>query len=131
MISRHNAPVQVASFGDYFADKSRPIPTPTKSFNLTKPAPTVSEPLSVSEVKGAAITDETPATFAATGESMNSAEANGERKRSDASSPRKRHGHAAAAEGPVETLTYRDPFAGVYKKYVFHVPHWAASLISL
>jgi nitrite reductase (NAD(P)H) len=37
-------------------------------------------------------------------------------KRADAASPRKRHGHAASAEGPVETLTYRDPFGGVYKK---------------
>ncbi|KAI0716158.1 nitrite reductase [Cerioporus squamosus] len=37
----------------------------------------------------------------------------------DASAPRKRHGAAAAAEGPVEALTYRDPFAGVYKKYIF------------
>lgn len=37
----------------------------------------------------------------------------------DASAPRKRHGAAAAAEGPIETLTYRDPFAGVYKKCVF------------
>lgn len=37
-------------------------------------------------------------------------------KRPDASSPRKRHGHGAVVEGSVETLTYRDPFAGVYKK---------------
>ncbi|KAH9920537.1 nitrite reductase [Epithele typhae] len=37
----------------------------------------------------------------------------------DASTPKKRHGAAAAAEGPVEALTYRDPFAGVYKKYIF------------
>lgn len=38
----------------------------------------------------------------------------------DASSPKKRHGHGAAdaAEGPIETVTYRDPFAGVYKKCV-------------
>ncbi|KAL1940535.1 hypothetical protein VTO73DRAFT_7970 [Trametes versicolor] len=37
----------------------------------------------------------------------------------DASAPKKRHGAAAAADGPVEALTYRDPFAGVYKKYIF------------
>jgi nitrite reductase (NAD(P)H) len=37
----------------------------------------------------------------------------------DASAPRKRHGAGAAADGPIETLTYRDPFAGVYKKYIF------------
>ncbi|KAJ3475533.1 hypothetical protein NLI96_g11777 [Meripilus lineatus] len=41
-------------------------------------------------------------------------------KHNDASSPRKRHGLSnEASEGPVETLTYRDPFAGVYKKYIF------------
>ncbi|KAI0770919.1 nitrite reductase [Trametes elegans] len=37
----------------------------------------------------------------------------------DASAPRKRHGAAAAADGPIEALTYRDPFGGVYKKYIF------------
>lgn len=38
----------------------------------------------------------------------------------DAASPRKRHGAAGAADGPIETLTYRDPFAGVYKKSDIH-----------
>jgi hypothetical protein len=42
-----------------------------------------------------------------------------ESTKKDASSPRKRHGAGAAADGPIETLTYRDPFAGVYKKYIF------------
>ncbi|KAI0668754.1 nitrite reductase [Trametes maxima] len=37
----------------------------------------------------------------------------------DASTPKKRHGAAAAADGPIEALTYRDPFGGVYKKYIF------------
>jgi hypothetical protein len=45
--------------------------------------------------------------------------ANEESIKKDASSPRKRHGAGAAADGPIETLTYRDPFAGVYKKYIF------------
>ena len=35
----------------------------------------------------------------------------------DASTPKKRHGAAAAADGPVEALTYRDPFGGVYKRF--------------
>ena len=39
--------------------------------------------------------------------------------KADASSPKKRHGLAASVETiGVETLTYRDPFAGVYKKCV-------------
>lgn len=41
--------------------------------------------------------------------------------RADASAPKKRHRHinTSSQEGPIETLTYRDPFAGVYKKYLF------------
>ncbi|EJF58500.1 nitrite reductase [Dichomitus squalens LYAD-421 SS1] len=39
--------------------------------------------------------------------------------RHDASAPKKRHGGAAAGDGPVEALTYRDPFVGVYKRYIF------------
>ncbi len=36
----------------------------------------------------------------------------------DASAPKKRHGGGAAvADGPVEALTYRDPFGGVYKRF--------------
>ncbi|KAI0820586.1 nitrite reductase [Trametes gibbosa] len=37
----------------------------------------------------------------------------------DAATPKRRYGASAAAAGPVEALTYRDPFAGVYKKYIF------------
>ncbi|CCM02699.1 uncharacterized protein FIBRA_04805 [Fibroporia radiculosa] len=37
----------------------------------------------------------------------------------DVTSPRKRHGTTVAADSRVETVTYRDPFAGVYKKYIF------------
>ncbi len=44
----------------------------------------------------------------------------------DASAPKKRHGAAAAADGPVEALTYRDPFAGVYKKYSISHSSWQA-----
>lgn len=41
--------------------------------------------------------------------------------RADASAPKKRHGpnNTYSEDGPIETLTYRDPFAGVYKKYIF------------
>ena len=57
-----------------------------------------------------------------------SEEANGSPKRADAASPKKRHGHAAAAEGPVETLTYRDPFGGVYKKSASYPPASASKI---
>ncbi|OSD05584.1 nitrite reductase [Trametes coccinea BRFM310] len=77
--------VDVASFGDYFAEGARvQIKSATQGI-LQDPA-----------------TNELGKTH-------------------DASSPRKHHGAAAAAaaEGPVEALTYRDPFGGVYKKYIF------------
>ena len=32
---------------------------------------------------------------------------------------RQRNTNASSEDGPIETLTYRDPFAGVYKKYIF------------
>ncbi|OCH89826.1 nitrite reductase [Obba rivulosa] len=68
--------VDVASFGDYFAERRR---------------------------AASANSEGTPS------------------KPKDASAPRRRHGVATIAEnGPVETLTYRDPFAGVYKKYIFN-----------
>ncbi|KAL6305724.1 nitrite reductase [Sparassis latifolia] len=77
--------VDVASFGDFFAERRRAHPN-AEHPNAEHPA-----------VKHTS--ESTP---------------------SDASSPKKRHGPSAAvAEGPTEALTYRDPFAGVYKKYIF------------
>ncbi|EKM57614.1 uncharacterized protein PHACADRAFT_182112 [Phanerochaete carnosa HHB-10118-sp] len=136
--------VDVASFGDYFADRRQaedgPSPRST-AYSVRKPAPATSAPLShdqrdpfkgkVWEVKESAaepvsaaptLTVTAPADDASSvqnGSGVDGKE-NGEvQRRADASAPRKRHGHAAATEGPVETLTYRDPFGGVYKKYIF------------
>lgn len=100
---------------------------------MKKPAPATSAPLShnqrdpfkskIWEIKEAAAEPVSAAPTLTVTKPLDGAEQSsgaGETpKRADASSPRKRHGHAAAAEGPVETLTYRDPFAGVYKKYIF------------
>lgn len=78
--------VDVASFGDFFAEKRR------------LSGKRIAQPIQSSESKAA----DAPS------------------KPRDASSPKKRHGGAAAAaEGPIETMSYRDPFAGVYKKYIF------------
>ncbi|EPS95679.1 hypothetical protein FOMPIDRAFT_57024 [Fomitopsis schrenkii] len=73
--------VDVASFGDYFAENRR-----TKSVNTFPIASGAASP-----------------------------------PRADASAPKKRHGpnNTYSEDGPIETLTYRDPFAGVYKKYIF------------
>ncbi|KAH9931317.1 nitrite reductase [Fomitopsis serialis] len=70
--------VDVASFGDYFAEKRRPKPADS-AVQSGQCAPPYA----------------------------------------DASAPKKRHGHGPPEDGPTETLTYRDPFAGVYKKYIF------------
>jgi nitrite reductase (NAD(P)H) len=40
-------------------------------------------------------------------------------KTSPAEVPKKRHGHGPAEDDPIECLVYRDPFSGVYKKYIF------------
>lgn len=71
--------VDVASFGDFFAEKRRLSGKRTVQATEAKPSDAPS-------------------------------------KLRDASSPKKRHGAAAAGEGPIETMSYRDPFAGVYKK---------------
>ncbi|KAI0638758.1 nitrite reductase [Trametes polyzona] len=77
--------VDVASFGDYFAEQRIRTIVPK------------------------------PANTGVAQESVTGTES----KPHDASMPKKRHGASAAADGPVEALTYRDPFAGVYKKYIF------------
>lgn len=110
------------------------VPTQSTSFNLKKPVPANSAPLShnqrdpfknkVWEYKEGAsepISNATTLTVTKPANDSSPAADNSkakdeEPKKADVSSPRKRHGHAAAAEGPVETLTYRDPFSGVYKK---------------
>jgi nitrite reductase (NAD(P)H) len=98
--------VDVASFGDFFREKReiekkrRPrVPSP-KAEAVSLPSKDVSSDKST---VWAVTQDETK-------------DATTPKPRSDASAPKKRHGAAAAMEGPIETLTYRDPFAGVYKK---------------
>ncbi|KAH9855728.1 nitrite reductase [Lenzites betulinus] len=78
--------VDVASFGDFFAEQRTRVTSP-KAIQESNPP-------------------------SATSESV---------KPHDAATPKKRYGAFAAADGPVEALTYRDPFAGVYKKYIFSV----------
>lgn len=143
-----NIPIQVASFGDYFADRVRDSST-TKTFGVLKPSAASSSPLShnqqdplkpakprVWEIRNSrqtqGATSELGPTMTRTkGDSTQdqrasetqtlttSDETNKVKMRADASSPRKRHGMTASVESSgVETLTYRDPFAGVYKKYV-------------
>jgi hypothetical protein len=89
-----------------------PLPAPVDKQDAPAQAP-----LSSPELRR--VVEESPlASAAPPAPSEPSPKEDGQKK--DASTPRKRHGGAAAAaDGPIETLTYRDPFSGVYKKYIF------------
>ncbi|TFK51421.1 nitrite reductase [Heliocybe sulcata] len=116
--------VDVASFGDYFADKSLDRQRTKKSTaTMEIAAPSTSAPLSWNQTsankprpvweikedragaapKGAVITTEAETT------------ADEKEKPKTGHAKRKQE----ALEGPIECLTYRDPFSFVYKKYIF------------
>ncbi|EGN92390.1 hypothetical protein SERLA73DRAFT_172962 [Serpula lacrymans var. lacrymans S7.3] len=108
--------VDVASFGDYFADKGinqqggKAIPVEVKVDIASLPKvesnkPSAEKAAPVWEIK----IDETANPSGATSKDAAGAD------KSDRAHIRKR----AALGGPVECLTYRDPFAFVYKKYIF------------
>ncbi|KAF7795297.1 hypothetical protein EIP86_006451 [Pleurotus ostreatoroseus] len=117
--------VDVASFGDYFADSRRSTHTTTSQQAVTKPSPATSVPLSHNQrdpfkPKIWELTEnKSPESDSLITTKASDGAQSADKATNNASSPRKRHGHGAAAEGPVETLTYRDPFSGVYKKYIF------------
>ncbi|KAI0338846.1 nitrite reductase [Trametopsis cervina] len=125
--------VDVASFGDFFIDRTlQTRNTSSGTYRVDKPVPATSAPISHDQQS-----PNKPAKPKVweldKGSSENAAiqggptltrtigvSADGQTKTAiNASSPRKRHGVAASLEAGVETLTYRDPFAGVYKKYIF------------
>ncbi|KAI3622179.1 nitrite reductase [Moniliophthora roreri] len=90
--------VDVASFGDFFAEQrqlAQKLPPRTSTAQKDPIWPTI--PIEVQ-------TDSTE-------------------KVNDASAPKKRHHREGtvitSANDQYETVTYRDPFAGVYKKYIF------------
>ncbi|KAF8843892.1 nitrite reductase [Paxillus ammoniavirescens] len=100
--------VEVASFGDCFVDKRIPrgVPRVKTEVAPTEPLPSSRSTQSnkpnrqtVWEIKIDESTGEAPA-----------------KKQSGQGSSKR---HAAATDGPIECLTYRDPFSYVYKKYIF------------
>ncbi|KAI0086009.1 nitrite reductase [Irpex rosettiformis] len=137
--------VDVASFGDYFVDQMHASRSSTKISRISNPSAASSAPLShnqqeplksmkptiweVSDLSdGKNTTTESGPIMTRTrakdvsGVQLQAVdtETKSVKSKADASSPRKRHGLAANLEAVgVETLTYRDPFAGVYKKYIF------------
>lgn len=97
--------VDVASFGDYFREKrelerraSRSVQDPIVAGNIHE------------EGRGKEKEDTSATSLGVTPSQQYREIA----VKKDASSPRKRHG--PHIDGPIETLVYRDPFAGVYKK---------------
>ncbi|KAF9219484.1 nitrite reductase [Gyrodon lividus] len=129
--------VEVASFGDYFADTrtpSRGVPRVKK----TEVAP--AEPLpgsrstqhhqlygkpvweiAIEESKGtdSALGVQVTSDTIASSVSINASSTNESLPAEKQSGERHSKHHAATTDGPVECLTYRDPFAYVYKKYIF------------
>jgi len=135
--------VDVASFGDFFAEQRASItPTASQALRMKKPAPAISEPLShnqqdpnkaqegkpeVWKLTEGVPSSDSPLLTVSTPVLATSVDGSGigseAEKRAtggeeETAPTRKKHGAAAAADGLIETLTYRDPFAGVYKKFV-------------
>ncbi|KZT30290.1 nitrite reductase [Neolentinus lepideus HHB14362 ss-1] len=113
--------VDVASFGDYFVDKNldrRHTKKSTASVEVT--APSTSTPLSWNQTNGNKpkpvweIKEDQSGGLKGTIITTEAETAADEKSKS---------GHAKkkqdAFEGPIESLTYRDPFSFVYKKYIF------------
>ncbi|THH20470.1 hypothetical protein EUX98_g8578 [Antrodiella citrinella] len=113
--------VDVASFGDFFAEqRASAPPAAVQSLRVKRPVPATSKPLSHDQQdlnKKAKVWEITEDAAVVNGSGIGS-EADKIAAIGEAA-PRKKHGMAAVADGPIETLTYRDPFAGVYKKYIF------------
>ncbi|KAF9239853.1 hypothetical protein BU15DRAFT_87858 [Melanogaster broomeanus] len=131
--------VDVASFGDYFAEKriprgvprvkkievapAEPLPN-ARSTQHCKPNEKPVWEISIDESKaadttsGAQVTTATAVTISSTVSAISSStneDPPAEKQSTQAHSKR----HAATTDGPIECLTYRDPFDGVYKKYIF------------
>ncbi|KIJ61882.1 hypothetical protein HYDPIDRAFT_176844 [Hydnomerulius pinastri MD-312] len=131
--------VDVASFGDYFADKRIPRgvpriqktgiapyePLPKSSSNQhTKPSEKPVWEIKVDESNGAdgdqSVKSTSNVATTITSSVSISTPSTNEGPPTEAQSERrhtKRHG--TAQDGPIECLTYRDPFSFVYKKYIF------------
>jgi nitrite reductase (NAD(P)H) len=89
----------VASYGDFFAEKrhlERKL-----AMNDVLNSTITSLPVSVAQ-NGSATDPQTKAPEATT-----------------VSASKKRNGREPDEDGPIECLVYRDPFSGVYKKYIF------------
>ncbi|KDQ57287.1 hypothetical protein JAAARDRAFT_194442 [Jaapia argillacea MUCL 33604] len=115
--------VDVASFGDYFADKlsngsTRKVGMP----KVEVVAPTSNE-LNGQDTRPKKLVWEVKVDDIVTGSGSASGETIGVKVEiPKASEKAAGHAHSAkkrALEGPVECLTYRDPFSFVYKKYIF------------
>ncbi|KAG1776329.1 hypothetical protein EV702DRAFT_1179952 [Suillus placidus] len=104
--------VDVASFGDYFADKRS-----ARGVLTSKVA--VAEPLTRNKAEKAIDAKPTAWQISPSETNRSSRVKEGEVAINTVTTEMKRGSHQAALDGPIECLTYRDPFSFVYKKYIF------------
>ncbi|CAE7060545.1 unnamed protein product, partial [Rhizoctonia solani] len=107
--------VDVASFGDFFADKRMQERMKAEETEKEKPQEFASRGL----VRKAPVwdlnTSDTPSLKVENGNRV-FLSANGEGKQAIG---RRTHRHRNLRDEPIKCLTYKDPFASVYKKYIF------------
>jgi nitrite reductase (NAD(P)H) len=101
--------VDVASFGDYFADKRS-----ARGVLASKAA--VAEPLTQDTTEKAIDAKPIAQQISPSGSNIVK---EGEVAINTVTTGMKRGSRQAALDGPIECLTYRDPFSYVYKKYIF------------
>ncbi|KAG2156771.1 uncharacterized protein EDB93DRAFT_1238676 [Suillus bovinus] len=104
--------VDVASFGDYFADKR-------SARDILTHKVAVAEPLT--RDKAEKVIDGKPSVWkiSPSGSNCSNGVKEGEVAINTVTTEMKRGSRQASLDGPLECLTYRDPFSFVYKKYIF------------
>lgn len=104
--------VDVASFGDYFADKRGAGGVPTSNV-------AVAEALTRDKAEKATDAKPTVWQLSPSGPDHSNRVKEGEVAINIVTTETKRGNRKAALDGPIECLTYRDPFSYIYKKYIF------------
>ncbi|KAG1902240.1 uncharacterized protein F5891DRAFT_1025513 [Suillus fuscotomentosus] len=104
--------VDVASFGDYFADKRS-----ARGVLTSKVA--VAEPLTRDKAQKAIDAKPTAWQISPLGSTPSNRVKEGEVAINTVTTQMKHGNRRTALDGPIECLTYRDPFSYVYKKYIF------------
>ena len=97
--------IDVASFGDFFADKRLPLGKTQTVSHLPQSEPAGNAGLPAIEIS---IEESKPKADGTTGTPA-----------SDVKPPRPGRRHAPKDDTPINCLVYKDPFSATYKKYIF------------